>query len=83
MCNQVEVPTYYKTYNKPQSGLLRIPLANCKDINHKIHIFLEYPVPQCLSPRLNWDSPTPSTASECVPPLGTKMGEGVNTLACV
>ncbi len=31
--------------------------------------------PQCLSPRLNSDSPTSSPASECAPPPGTK-GEG-------
>ncbi len=27
-----------------------------------------YRVPQCMSPRLNWDSPTPSPPSECAPP---------------
>jgi hypothetical protein len=27
-----------------------------------------------LSPRRNWDSPTPSLASECAPPLGSKGG---------
>ncbi len=32
------------------------------------------PVPQCLSPRPNWDPPTPSTASECVPPLEQRGG---------
>jgi hypothetical protein len=31
-------------------------------------------VPQCLSPRPNWDSPTPSLASECVPPPEQKGG---------
>jgi hypothetical protein len=25
-------------------------------------------VPQCMSPRRNWDSPNPSLASECAPP---------------
>jgi hypothetical protein len=25
-----------------------------------------------MSPRRNWDSPTPSLASECAPPPGTK-----------
>jgi hypothetical protein len=29
---------------------------------HKVHICR---VPQCLSPRRNWDSPNPSRASEC------------------
>ncbi len=33
-----------------------------------------------MSPRRNWDSPTPSLASECAPPPGTKGGGG--TLAC-
>jgi hypothetical protein len=33
-----------------------------------------YRVPQCMSPRRNWDSPTLSLASECVPPSGTKGG---------
>ena len=27
-----------------------------------------------MSPRRNWDSPTPSLASECAPPPGTKGG---------
>jgi hypothetical protein len=35
-----------------------------------------------MSPRRNWDSPTPSLASECAPPPGTKgahsrAGEGL------
>ncbi len=32
-----------------------------------------------MSPRRNWDSPTPSLASECAPPPGTK---GASTHAC-
>jgi hypothetical protein len=32
-----------------------------------------YRVPQCISPRRNWDSPNPSPASECA----SKVGEGV------
>ncbi len=37
-----------------------------------------YRVPQCKSPRRNWDSPTPSLASECAPaPLyGVPKGGG-------
>jgi hypothetical protein len=27
-----------------------------------------------MSPRRSWDSPTPSLASECAPPTGTKGG---------
>jgi hypothetical protein len=40
---------------------------------HKVHI---YRVQQCMSPRRNWDSPTPSLASECAPSPGTKGGGG-------
>ncbi len=32
-----------------------------------------------MSPRWNWDSPTPPLASECAPPPGTK-GEGATRL---
>jgi hypothetical protein len=31
-------------------------------------------VPQCLSPRWNWDKSTPFPASECAPPPPTKGG---------
>jgi hypothetical protein len=27
-----------------------------------------YRAPQCMSPRWNWDSPTPLAAGECAPP---------------
>jgi hypothetical protein len=33
-----------------------------------------------MFPRRNWDSPTPSLASECAPPPGTK-GEGAHSPA--
>ncbi len=33
-----------------------------------------------MSPRRNWDSPSPSLASECAPPPRAKGGGG--TLAC-
>ncbi len=36
-------------------------------------------VPQCLSPRWNWDSPTPSPTSECTPPPRTGGGGGMGT----
>jgi hypothetical protein len=39
-----------------------------------------YRAPQCMSPRWNWDSPTPLAASECALPPGPKGGGG--TLAC-
>ncbi len=35
-----------------------------------------YRVPQYMSPRRNWDSPTPYLASACAPPTGTKEGGG-------
>ncbi len=31
-------------------------------------------VPQCLSPRPNWDSPTPSPASDCASPRNQRGG---------
>jgi hypothetical protein len=33
-------------------------------------------VPKCMSPRRNWNSPTPSLASECAPPPEPKRGGG-------
>ncbi len=33
-----------------------------------------YRAPQCMSPRLNWDSPTPLAASNCALPPGPKGG---------
>jgi hypothetical protein len=49
---------------------------------HQLHLpgqstkYLQYiqRVPQCMSPRRNWDSPIPSPASECAPPPGPKGG---------
>jgi hypothetical protein len=39
-----------------------------------VHKYLEARVPQCLSSRRNWDSPTSSLASiVCAPPPGTKL----------
>ncbi len=40
---------------------------------HKIHYIPR--VPQCLSPRRNWDSPNLSPASECAPPTWVLGGE--------
>jgi hypothetical protein len=42
-------------------------------------VYCIYRVSQCISPRRNWDSPTPSLAIECAPP--PEPGEG-DTLAC-
>jgi hypothetical protein len=39
-----------------------------------------YRVPQCMSTRWNWDSPTPSLASECALPPRTRGG-GAHTPA--
>ncbi len=36
-------------------------------------------VPQCLSPRWNWDSPTPSPASKCAPPESRGGGGYLHT----
>ncbi len=49
----------------------------CREHSTKYIYF--YRVPQCMSPRRNWDSPTPSLTSECVPTPRTKGG---GTLAC-
>ncbi len=38
-----------------------------------------YRAPQCISPRLNWDSPTPLAASECALPRTKGWG---GTLVC-
>jgi hypothetical protein len=49
----------------------------------KTYLLVQYlipRVPQCQSPRPNWDHPTPSPASECIPHPGTKGGG--DTLAC-
>jgi hypothetical protein len=32
-----------------------------------VYVYIVYRVPQCMSPRRNWDSPTPSPACECAP----------------
>ena len=39
-----------------------------------------YRAQQCMSPRWNWDSPTPLAASECALPPGPK-GEGAHSPA--
>ncbi len=41
-----------------------------------------YRAPQCMSPRWNWDSPTPLSASECALPLGPKGG-GAHLALCL
>ncbi len=48
------------------------------EMSHKV--LIQYRVPQCLSPRRNWASPTPALASEYAPLPETKGGGG--TLAC-
>ncbi len=43
------------------------------------YIYTRVPrVPQCLSPRWNWDPPTPSPASKCASPRNQR-GRGVHT----
>ncbi len=39
--------------------------------------------PQCLFPRPNWDSPTPSPTSEYAPPRNKKGVGGIHTRLCV
>jgi hypothetical protein len=56
-----------------------VAVSSTEGLNHKVHIYTEC-LPQCMSPRRNWDSPNPSFASECAPPPGSKGGGG--TLAC-
>jgi hypothetical protein len=51
-------------------------LGERKGVIHKVHT---YRVQHCMSPRRNWDSPTPSLASECVlsqPREGGKLACG-------
>ncbi len=45
---------------------------------HKVQI---YRVPQCMFPRRNWDSPTPSLASECAPPPRNQSVGGAHSPA--
>jgi hypothetical protein len=74
-------------YNKFAQNIITSNIQNKK--NKQRYLFLKYfieycraqstyiyRVPQCMSPRRNWDSPTPSLASECAPPPGTKEGGG-------
>ncbi len=59
---------------------IRIPVnsAECRwDEAQSTYI---YRAPQCMSPRWNWDSPTPLAASECALPPGPKGG-GVHSPA--
>ncbi len=46
----------------------------CESGSHKVPTYIHW-VPQFMSPRRNWDSPTHSLASECTPPPGTKGGD--------
>ncbi len=44
------------------------------------YIYIEYHL--CMSPRRNWDSPTPSPASECDPPTHrNQRGRGAHSPA--
>ncbi len=40
-----------------------------------------YRAPQCMSPRWNWDSPTPLAASECALPPDQRVGGGAHSPA--
>jgi hypothetical protein len=54
-----------------QIMLQRSNLLNHGPANQSQSTYI-YRVQQYLSPRRNWDSPTPSLASECAPLPGTK-----------
>ncbi len=41
-----------------------------------------YRAPQCMSPRWNWDSPTPLAASECALPLRILTLRRIGTTGC-
>jgi hypothetical protein len=60
-------------------GLQPVPTGPLYQYTTYVYIYKEYHSVY-MSPRRNWDSPTPSLASKCAPPPGTKGG-GV-TLAC-
>jgi hypothetical protein len=49
-------------------------------LQHKVLIYILYRAPQCMTPRWNWDSPTPLAASKCAFLPRPKGGGG--TLAC-
>ncbi len=51
-------------------------LTTFEQVGHKV---LLYRVPQCMSPRRNWDSPNPSSASECAPPPPPNLRVGGHT----
>ncbi len=53
---------------------LLLPLLGAAEIAAYIQSTYIKRVPQCMSPRWNCDSPTPSLANECAPSPGTKEG---------
>ncbi len=62
-------PRYFWHCTKNQTLLHPPPLTQgdgARGHSTKYHIYIENPR---LSPRRNWDPPTPSPASDCVPPL--------------
>jgi hypothetical protein len=68
-------PTAWLRYPRPPrySGSTGTCHQAAERSEHKVHEYI-YRVPQCMSPCRNWDSPTPSLASECAPSPGTKGG---------
>jgi hypothetical protein len=65
----ISIPSHY-THNTAA----RIPTQLQGYLHtHSTHI---YRAPQCMSPRQNWDSPSPSPASECALPPVPKGGGG-------
>jgi hypothetical protein len=76
-CNyyqRVYIAVYWLYYSKES----RVVSSYVYFLLHGTKYLYKYRVPQCMSPRWNWDSPTPSLASECSPPPGTN-GSGRHT----
>ncbi len=49
-------------------------IIRCEEFPETVgHKVLIYRAPQCMSPRWNWDSPTPLAAGECAPPTFQRL----------
>jgi hypothetical protein len=56
----------------PQSGIMNLATVQLAILIPQSNYI--YRAPQCMSPRWNWDSPTPLAASECAPPPHQRVG---------
>jgi hypothetical protein len=59
--------------SREQKLTLHFSVVSASYLSQSTHI---YRVPQCMSLRRNWDSPTPSFASECTPSPRNQRGGG-------